>query len=154
MNWEDAVLFGTGVVPGGQVPAVSATYALKGRLPTKTEAAATAAGGIAVDIAMYKWLGKTYIELKQYMFANAFVNVKKSADLGRVVPRTWVRAAIGMGRMAFRAVPYVTVYSAGRAGVAYAQKHDAPGLLSTTHKQTKENRTTRSGGVRNPISGV
>lgn len=122
MNWEDAVLFGAGVTPGGQVPAVAATYTLKGRLPTKREAAATAAGGLAVDLALYKWLGMKYVETKQYMFANAFVNVKKSADLGRVVPRLWVRSLIGVARFAvhpltlYGAASYATIRYVGYPG--------------------------------------
>ena len=146
MNWYEELVWSSGTAPS--LPATIGVHvARKHRAPTIGELLIMVGTGVAFDIAMYKMFGAAYGEIRLYVAANTFINVKKSADLGTVVFRgtKLIPALVTAGG----------VYYAGRKAVQYAQKKNVRGLLSTTHEETsEENETTRSGGVRNPISGV
>lgn len=145
INWLEELSWTAGTAPS--TPASLGVHiARKRRAPTAKELLLMVGSGAAFDLAMYKYFGAAYGELRLYMATNVFINVNRSADLGKVVFR------------GSKLIPALTVYGgayyAGRKGMQYAQKKSAPGLLSSTYKQTRKTQTSRSGGFRNPISGV
>jgi len=146
LNWIEEIGWSLGTAPSPPI-GLGMHVARKRRAPNAKELLLMAGTGAAFDIAMYKWFGAAYGELRLYMATNIFINVNKSADLGKVVFR---------GSKVIPALAYYgTAYYGGKKAVQYAQKKNVRGLLSTTHKETsKQNQTSRSGGFRNPISGV
>lgn len=147
LNWLEEIAWATGTAPS--TPATIGVHiARKRRPPTMKEVLIMAGTGAVFDLAMYKMFGAAYAEVRMYMAANIFINVNRSADLGKVVFR------------GSKLIPVLTVYGAAyygsRKGIKYAQKKNAPGLLSSTYKQTRddEDQGSGQGARRNPISGV
>lgn len=147
INWVEEIAWSAGTAPSTPV-AIGVHIARKSRPPTIKEFLIMAGAGAAFDLAMYKMFGPAYAEVRMYMACNTIINVNRSADLGKVVFRG--------SKLIPALLVYGGVYYAGRTGIKYAQKKNAPGLLSSTYKQTKQSDDPgrRHGARRNPISGM
>ena len=147
INWVEEIAWSTGTAPSTPM-AIGVHVVRKGRAPTIKELMLMAGVGAAFDLAMYKIFGAAYAEVRMYMACNTIINVNRSADLGRVVFRG--------SKMIPALAVYGGAYYAGKTGIKYAQRKNAPGLLSSTYKQTKKSDDSgrRQGARRNPISGM
>lgn len=89
MNWIEEAAWTVGTAPS-TIVGVAATKYRKKRSPNEKEVAAMLLAGAGYNYAMYKWLGASYLEAKQYLVLRTLFNERIFLETGRMAVRSWV----------------------------------------------------------------
>jgi hypothetical protein len=93
MHWtEEMAWVGTGALPGAAVPSLAAQSLRKGRLPDERDVTLSVWASIAGGALIAKYGTPAMVEGAQYVGLSSVINLNRSADLGKTVLRSWVRA--------------------------------------------------------------
>ena len=120
LDWQEELLWATaGVIPGGLLVSTGGRAIRKGEL-TSTDIAVSAGMSLGSAVAIARWGSPMMKEVAQYMTFRGLINVKKSAETGRLV------LAGGPKLVAYTAVAAVPVGIAAAVTLIYESEVNQP----------------------------